>query len=293
MKKVEHVEHIITGYTRLVGLLGKPISHSKSPRTQNLGFAKAGQDAVYLTFEVDQTNLEAAVQAMRTLNVLGFNVTMPNKQAVIPYLDELSEEAKLIGAVNCVSNANGILKGYNTDGIGFVDNLKNHNISVEGKRIVAGGAGGAGCAVCVQLALSGVKELVIYDMEETRAKHLADVINQNVSTCKAEGKQMSEEALVQDLTAADLYVDCTPLGMKPHEGEAVISSPEQLPKDLIVADITYAPVMTKLLQMAEQRGCRYVTGIGMMQQQAAAGFKIWTGVDMPLDYVLAVSEEEE
>lgn len=104
---------------------------------------------------------------------------------------------------------------------------------------------------------------------------------------------MSEEALVQDLTAADLYVDCTPLGMKPHEGEAVISSPEQLPKDLIVADITYAPVMTKLLQMAEQRGCRYVTGIGMMQQQAAAGFKIWTGVDMPLDYVLAVSEEEE
>jgi len=292
MEKVERVEHIIIGYTRLVGLLGSPISHSKSPRTQNLGFARAGQDAVYLTFDVDNTNLEDAVKAMRTLNVLGFNVTMPNKQKVLPYLDELSEEARLIGAVNCVSNVNGVLRGYNTDGMGCVDNFREQGVKFGGEKVIIGGAGGAGCAVGVQMALSGVRELVVYDVIEDAAKKLAQVVNENVKGCTATGKKMVEADFVEELKTAALYVDCTSMGMEPYEGQAVISSAEQLPKDLVVCDITYMPVMTKLLQLAEERGCRYITGIGMMQKQAAAGFKIWTGVDMPMDYVLAVTAEE-
>ena len=122
------MEHIITGYTTLYGLLGYPIKHSKSPRMQNLAFAKTGVDGVYLTFDVTRETLEDAVKAMRLLNVGGFQVTMPNKEAVLPLLDELSEEARLVGSLNVVKNTDGVLKGYNTDGMGFIMNLDQKGI---------------------------------------------------------------------------------------------------------------------------------------------------------------------
>ena len=276
---------MITGYTRLVGLLGYPIKHSKSPRMHNLSFGQLGVDAVYLTFDVEQSNLADAIKAMRTLNVLGFNVTMPNKQAVIPLLDELSEEARLIGAVNTVSNVDGVLKGYNTDGIGFVRNLNEHNIDYKTVKVVVGGAGGAGSAVAIQMALCDTPEMVIFDGNLEAAERLAKNINDNIKTCKATARLMNEADLVEELKTAGLYVDATPLGMAPLEDKAVISSPDQLPKDIVVTDLTYVPLKTKLLQMAEERGCKIVTGIGMMYHQGAEAERIWVDKEMPMDYI--------
>lgn len=286
------MEHIITGHTRLAGLLGYPIRHSRSPRMHNLAFDKLGIDAVYLTFEIDNDKLESAINAMRTLDVIGFNVTMPNKQKVIPYLDELSEEAKLIGAVNTVSNVNGKLKGYNTDAKGFMMNLDNHGVEYIGKKVVMSGAGGAGSAIAIQFALDGVKELVIFDMFEESAKRVAKIINDNTA-CKAIPYIMDEKHLSQEMHTTGLYVDATPLGMHPYEDQACVSSADMIPQGITVSDITYAPPMTKLLKMAESRGCKVVTGIGMMYGQGAIAFKIWTGQDMPIDYVRAQMEKED
>lgn len=290
--EINNYEHVITGHTRLVGLLGYPIKHSRSPRLQNLSFARNGIDLVYLTFDVHENNLEDAIKAMRTLNVAGFNVTMPNKQRVIPLLDELSEEARIIGAVNTVSHVDGVLKGYNTDGMGFIKNLEDNGVDCRGKRVVQCGAGGAGSACAVQMALSGAKELVILDVSLSSAQLLANNINKNIKGCKACAFTMEQEILLSELAGSDIYVDSTPLGMHPLEEQAVFTSPEQIPQELTVVDVSYSPVMTKLLKMAETRGCKYVTGIGMNYNQGAIAFKIWTGQDMPLDYVRAKMEAE-
>lgn len=278
-------QHVITGYTRLIGLLGKPIKHSKSPRMQNLAFAEIGVDCVYLTFDVDDSNLKEAIQAMRTLDVVGFNVTMPNKQTVIPFLDELSVEAMLIGSVNCVSNLDGVLKGYNTDGMGFVKNLDDHHVDYRGKKVVQSGAGGAGRAVAVQMALSGVAELSIFDVDEVAARTLCDTINQNIATCRATPHKQDETALIAEMRTAAIYADTTPLGMAPLEDKSAVTSADRFPEGIVVVDIVHTPPETKLLRLAASRGLECVNGIGMMFNQGAMGFKIWTGKDMPLEYV--------
>lgn len=279
------MEHVITGYTPLYGLLGYPIKHSKSPRMQNLAFAKTGVDGVYLTFDVDLNNLEDAVKAMRTLQVKGFQVTMPNKEAVLPFLDELSEEVKLIGSVNVVNNTDGTLKGYNTDGMGFIMNLEKRGIVYKGKKMVQIGVGGAGRAVAIQSALSGVSQLEVYDIDQKKAMEVAEIINQNIKGCKATGRLMTEDSVTKQLQDADIMVDCTPLGMAPLEDKASLSSFEHVPKRVTVVDICHTPPRTKLLAMAEEHGHQTVNGVGMMYCQGAKAFKIWTGADFPMDYI--------
>lgn len=279
------MEHVITGYTRLIGLLGYPIKHSKSPRMQNLSFAKMGADLVYLTFDVDEKNLADAIKAMRVLNAAGCQITMPNKAAILPLLDELSEEARLIGSVNTVKNIDGKFKGFNTDGMGFVSNLDDHGVEYKGKKIVMCGAGGAGRAVAVQLALSGVKELTIFDAVEKSAKDVAAIINDNIKTCVAAAYLFDEDHLSREMKTAAIYADCTPFGMAPFEDKAVVSSADKLPENIIVVDICHTPPRTKLLAMAESRGLKTINGIGMMYNQGAKAFNIWTGLNMPVDYV--------
>ncbi len=287
------LEYEITGHTRLIGLLGFPVKQSRAPKMHNLAFAKAGIDLVYLTFDVTNDNLADAVKAMRVLSVAGFNVTMPNKQAILPLLDELSKEARIIGAVNTVSNSGGILKGYNTDALGFIMNLDEHGVAYKAKKVVVGGAGGAGSACAVQLALGGAGLIALFDIDTERAKVLADKINQNIPACKAYALQADQASLVGELRDANVYVDATPLGMEPREEECVFNNAEQIPPHITVCEICYAPVMTKLLKMAESRGCKIVTGIGMNDYQGAAAFKIWTGEDMPLSYVRSRMAKED
>lgn len=290
------MKRAITGTTKLLGLLGYPISHSKSPRMHNLAFLKLGMDYVYLTFDVWEDNLEDAVKAMRTLNVKGFNVTMPNKKNILPLLDELSPEAQLIGAVNTVKNENGKFTGYNTDGMGYVQLLRDNKVDFKGKKMVICGAGGAGRAVAIQLALEGVKEIVLFDVIPEATNDTCNTINKNILGCRAIPYLYDEERLKTELQDAFMLINCTGLGMHPNEGASVISTPDTLPSGLIVSDIIYDPDKTRLLEMAEQKGCKTFNGLDMMFWQGAFAFKIWTGVDMPVAYVkeqMLVKDVEE
>lgn len=275
----------INGRTRLVGLLGTPIKQTKSPHMHNSAFQYLDLDYAYLAFEVGNEALKQALDGLKVLNAAGCNVTMPNKQTVLPLLDELSQEAKLIGSVNTVLNDSGKLIGYNTDGRGFVKNLEENGVKVKGKKFLVAGAGGAGRAVAIQLAIDGAAEIFLIDVNDDLAKEVCGTINNNIETCKATPAKVGEFDLKEKLKAVDVLVNCTPLGMYPNEDKSIVDSADMLYPELIVADIVYSPLKTKLLSMAEEAGCKTVTGIGMMIWQGALAFKIWTGVDMPVDYI--------
>ncbi|MBZ2175533.1 shikimate dehydrogenase [Schnuerera sp. xch1] len=275
----------IQGTTTLMGLIGYPLKHSKSPHMHNTAFEALGLDHVYMAFEIQDGFIKEALDAMRILNVGGFNITMPHKKEVVEYLDDISPDAKIIGSVNTVKNDNGKLIGYNTDGRGFVKALQENGIDFKGKKVVLAGAGGAARAVATQLAFDGAGELILFNRTLSSAEEIVNNINKNIPTCKSKALALNEAVLVEEIKDALVLVNCTSLGMKVTIDQAIISSPEKLPKDLFVADIVYDPNQTKLLKIAEKAGCRYMNGLMMMIWQGAIAFKIWTDKDMPIDLI--------
>jgi shikimate dehydrogenase len=251
----------------------------------NAAFACLGLEYAYLAFDTNEDNLEDVVKAMRVLKVRGFNVTMPNKKNVLPLLDEVTPEARMIGAVNTVLQENGRLIGYNTDGRGYVHALLETGVAVAGKRILLAGAGGAARSVTVQLAVDGAAEIVILNRTLSRAEAICSVIQKNVPACRVQALNLDEGTLRQRLRETDIFINTTALGMHPYEDQSVVTSPEMLHGDLIVSDVIYKPSKTRLLKIAEQAGCKTMNGLGMMIWQGAEAFKIWTGVDMPVDYI--------
>lgn len=278
----------ITGTTRLTGLLGFPVRHSKSPHIHNTAFQALGLDYVYMVFEVDHENLQDAVQAMKTLDVAGFNLTMPHKQKVIPMLDALSQEAGISGAVNTVKNENGKLTGYNTDGKGFIMALSNQGIEPAGKKFVILGAGGAGKSIAIQLALDGASELVIFNRSAEPAESLCALIQKEIPACRISQHRLDDARLKEELSTAAVLVNTTNIGMEPQAGKSLIMDPAMLPSNLFVAEIIYYPAKTKLMEVAEEAGCRTINGMDMLIGQAALAFNIWTGADMPTDVVKQV-----
>ncbi|NLY67297.1 MAG: shikimate dehydrogenase [Tissierellia bacterium] len=275
----------IQGTTGLMGLIGYPLKHSKSPHMHNTAFEALGLDYVYLAFEIKEGYLVDALKALKTLGAKGFNVTMPHKTKIVEYLDEISPDAKIIGSVNTVKNENGKLIGYNTDGRGFVKSLEEEGVEFKGEKIVLVGGGGAARAVATQLAFEGAGEIVLFNRTLSKAEEIIDNINKNIPACKGRALELNESVLVEEIQDAKVLVDCTSLGMKATIDQSIISSPEYLPKDLYVADIVYDPHQTKLLKIAEEAGCRYMNGLMMMIWQGAIAFKIWTGQDMPVDLI--------
>ena len=276
----------IQGTTRLLGLIGYPLKHSKSPHMHNTSFEALGLDNVYMAFEVGDGHIKEALEALKTLNALGGNITMPHKSKVVEHLDEISPDAKIIGSVNTIKiDENKKITGYNTDGRGLVKALEENDVDYKGKKVVMAGAGGAAKAVATQLAYDGVSELVLFNRTLSSAEAITNNINKNIPTCKARAEVMNEERLVEEMQDAAILLNATSLGMKATIDEAIISSPDQLPKDIFVADIVYDPDQTKLLKIAEQAGVRYMNGLMMMIWQGAIAFNVWTGEDMPVDLI--------
>ena len=266
------MESRISGHTKLFCLIGSPVGHSGSPAMYNYTFERLGIDAAYMAFDVPLDQVEAGVEAIKTLGVGGFNVTMPDKTAVSHLVDELSPAAKLIGACNTVTvDENGKLTGHNTDGVGFVRNLHEHGVEVKGKKLVVMGAGGAATAICMQTALDGAAEIAIfnrtgydfYSNGELTVKKLAEAVNH-----------------------CDILVNATKVGMKPLEDQSLID-PSLFRPDLVVADTVYNPRETRMIQEAKAAGCKIALGgIGMLLWQGVAAFKLYTGKDMPAQEVL-------
>lgn len=286
------MEKRISGHTGLLALIGSPVGHSGSPAMYNYCFQKYGLDYAYMAFDVKETDVKSALDAMRLFQMRGMNVTMPDKVEAAKYMDELSPAAKLIGAVNTIVNENGKLIGYNTDGEGFVNNLRDYGGEVTDKRIVVAGGGGAATAIIVQCALDGAKEITIFNKKDhffARMEETAEKIRQAVPGCAIQVLDIDDTAkMTEEIKACDLFINATIVGMKPMEDQSVVKDLSALRPGLWVADIVYNPEETKLLKDAKEAGCICVGGKGMLIWQGASAFKLYTGMDMPVEEVKEV-----
>lgn len=282
------MEKRITGHTELIGLMAYPIRHSSSPAMHNAAFAKLGLDYAYLAFEVDNDSLEGAVQGIRSLKLVGSNVSMPNKTVVHKYLDKLSPAAEMCGAVNTIVNEDGVLTGHITDGTGYMMSLKDNGVDVIGKKMTIVGAGGAATAIEIQAALDGVAEISIFNRKDefwANAEETVRKINEKTN-CKAQLFDLADlDKLKEEIASSYIFTNATGMGMKPLEGKTYIPDKSFLRPDLIVSDVVYYPRETELLRMAKEVGCKTMNGLGMMLFQGAAAFKMWTGEDMPIEYM--------
>lgn len=281
----------ITGHTELIGLIAYPIRHSSSPAMHNEAFAKLGLDYAYLAFEVENKDLEDTIKGFRAMKVRGCNVSMPNKTVVHKYLDKLSPAAELCGAVNTVVNDNGVLTGHITDGIGCMLALKDAGVDVIGKKITIVGAGGAATAIQVQAALDGVAEISIFNVKDKFFENAEKTVNKlrEKTNCKVNLYDLADlDQLKEEIASSVLFINATGMGMKPLEGQTYIPDTTFFRPDLVVLDIVYVPRETALLKLAKEAGCRTLNGLEMMLFQGAAAFKLWTGKEMPIEYMKEV-----
>lgn len=280
----------IDGRTGLFCLIGSPVGHSGSPAMYNYSFQKTNLNEAYLAFDVKLEQTEAAVNGLKTLGCKGFNVTMPCKTKMAELADELSDAAALIGACNTVVIKEGKLYGHNTDGIGFVRNLKEHGVDVKDKVMTVMGAGGAATAIQVQSALEGAGKIYIFNRKDefyANAEKTAGRIKEKLPNIEIEVYPLEDkDTLYEKIKESDILVNATKVGMKPMEDQSLIEDTSVFRPDLVVADAVYNPRETKMLQEAKKEGCSIVLGgIGMLLWQGEAAFHIFTGENMPAEEV--------
>lgn len=276
----------------MLGLIGSPVEHSKSPAMYNHCFAKYDLDWAYLAFDIPQEQSGAAVQAIRTLHMRGANVTMPCKSAVIPYLDRLSPEAQVIGAVNVIVNDSGVLTGYNTDGMGYTQNLRRHGAEVKGKRIVLLGGGGAASAIVGQAALEDAAEIAVFNRRDEfwpRVEQTLQAIAKAAPGCTLSLHNLDDkDNLFQVIRHSDILSNATRVGMAPYEDQSIITDISWFRPELVVTDVVYAPPETKMLRNAKAAGCKTCDGLGMLLCQGAEVFRLYSGLEMPIEEIRAL-----
>ncbi len=279
----------ISGKTRLLGLIGSPVEHSKSPAMYNYCFEKWNLDYKYLAFDVPRERMGEAIQAFRTFHMKGANITMPCKQEVLQYLDEVTPAAKLVGACNTIVDHDGVLTGYITDGEGYVENLRQEGVSIKGKKITLLGAGGVSSAIQAQALLDGAREIAVFNQRdafwEQAEKKVAEyqaAFPQQKITLHNLG---DAEDLAEEIRTSDILSNATRVGMHPLEEVSLIADQSLFREGLVVTDVVYEPEETKLLREAKAAGCKVVNGLGMLIYQGAAAAKLYTGLDMPVEEV--------
>lgn len=268
----------IKGSTNIVGLIGHPVEHSFSPPMHNAAFQKLGMDYAYVAFDVNPENLKSAIEGARSLNIRGFNVTIPHKIAVMEFLDEIDDVANLIGAVNTIDFKS--MKGYNTDGIGAVKAIEEVT-SIKNRNVIVAGAGGASRAISFYIAKYGADKLTILNRNVSKAESLAGDVSSSGLIDETGFDSISN--IGSYLSDADILIDTTPLGMHPHINDEPIASAEDMHEDLTVFDAVYNPNETVLLKEAIKAGSKPVYGIKMLLYQGAESFRIWTGREPPVN----------
>ena len=274
----------ITGTTRLVGVFGYPVKHSLSPPMHNAAFRALGLDWCYVPFEVEPQRLAEATRGVAALGMVGVNVTIPHKEAMASLIDELRGDAQALGAVNTVHCDGGRLIGYNTDGDGFLGSLASIGFDPAGKVAAVLGAGGASRAVCLALAHAGAGEIRVANRTSRRSEELTRLVSQvaergSIITTVAWGR----DGIGQALRGADLLVNATSVGMWPDQEKMPPVRQEDLRAELVVCDLVYRPLETSLLRQAAGRGCLTLGGAKMLALQGAVSFRIWTGVEPPVE----------
>ena len=268
--------------TELIGLVGHPIKHSYSPFIQNYALDVMNLDYVYLPFDVPVENLKNAVNAVLALRMKGLNVTLPHKEKIIKHLDELSEEASIIGAVNTIVNDHGKLIGYNTDAFGIIETLNPFKDKITGSKVSVIGAGGSARAVIYTL-LRHFKpdEINIINRTQQRADTLVNDFSVKMRYDCFHTYELFPPDNVKILSSSKLIVNATTIGMFPDVEDTVTDLDESFNDEQIVFDLIYNPTKTRLLKLAESQGAKVVGGLKMLTSQAAKSFELWTGMEMP------------
>lgn len=280
----------LDGYTRLAAVVANPIKHSISPFIHNTAFEATATNGVYVAWEIETSDLEQTIRNIRRYQMFGINLSMPYKEQVIPYLDELSDEARLIGAVNTVVNHDGILIGYNTDGKGFFKSLPSFTIT--GKKMTLLGAGGAAKSILAQAILDGANQISVFVRESSmeKTKSYLDRLEEQTGF-KVDLYALEDVSELQARIAeSDLLVNATSVGMDGQSSpvpESIV-----LPETLLVADIIYKPFETPFLKLARSQGNPAVNGLGMLLHQAAEAFQLWTGKEMPTEVIWQSLQEK-
>ena len=264
----------------LTGVFGDPVDDNPTCVLEEAAYAALGLNYRYLTIKVLPEDLETAMASVRAMHFRGINLTIPHKIKVIPMLDELSEAAQIIGAVNTVVNDNGRLTGENTDGKGFTTALKNGGVKISGTRIMVLGAGGAARAICVECALNGASHITIVNRTQGSGSELADLINEKTE-CKAQYVPWTENLAVPEGT--DILINATPIGFTPAHMQRPDIDYDTIREGMVAADVVFDPVDTLFLEECGKHGARCFNGIGMLVQQGALNFTMWTGKEAPVD----------
>ena len=276
----------VDGHTALAFLFGDPVSHSLSPAMHQAAFRALGLNAVYLPWGVTPARLPDAIRGLRSLqNFLGANLTIPHKEAVIPFLDGLTPDALSIGAVNTIIHEGELLRGDNTDAAGFLASLSPIlPRALTGSTAVLFGAGGAARAVALGLAQAGCGRLRILNRSRERAEELAAAVTRHVPACGVSAAPLDSDTRLD--TEADLVVNTTAVGLHPSDPPLFVY--ESLDARAVVCDLIYRPPETPLLAAARRRGCRTLNGLGMLLEQGALAFERWTGRPAPRAIMRAV-----
>lgn len=280
----------ITGETKVTGIIGYPLTYTLSPVMHNRAFDVLGINYRYLPFVVEEANLAAAINGIKALNIRGVNVTMPHKERVMDVLDEVTPEAEAIGAVNTILNEGGRLIGYNTDGMGFIQSLREASFEPAGKTAILLGVGGGAKAVAVALAQAGAKSIAIVSRSIDKAEGLKARLQAVIKDVDIKTLTYNDN-LADIFQVGDLVVNATPVGMK-ESGDLLPVPLELIRAQHVVYDLIYTPPMTALLKGAQDKGARAVNGLGMLLHQAAAAFEIWTGFSAPTEEMRRALLEE-
>ena len=273
----------------LVGVFGHPVAENPTVVMQEAAFQELGLNWRYLTIEVYPEDLEDAMKGLRAMNMRGINLTIPHKVAILEYLDEVAPDAALIGAVNTVCREENKLIGENTDGKGFLRSLRDDaGIDPAGKRVVVLGAGGAARAITVELALAGAQQITLVNRTVERGEELVQLLNEKTSTTASFVQWDTEYEIPSD---TDILVNATSIGLFPNVSKKPEIVYDTITKEMVVCDVIPNPPHTPFLREAESRGAKTLDGLGMLVYQGAIGFKMWTGLEAPIDVMYQALKE--
>lgn len=267
-------ELVVNGKTKVLGIIADPVEHSKSPLLHNYISVFKDMNTIYVPFRVSKEKLSMAIDGIRALNIVGVNVSIPHKNSIMKYIDEVSQEAKLMKAVNTVRNVDGRLYGFNTDGYGFKKSFEEESeVSLKGSRVVVLGAGGAAGAIAVKVALEGAEKITILNRTKEKAQELSEYIAKEVGAYTEYGV-MEYAPIKRAISESSIIINTTSIGMYPEVDNSPIDCEDILSKEQVVYDIVYNPVKTKLLLKAEEKGCKAINGLGMLFYQGVQAYEI-------------------
>lgn len=272
----------ISGKARICGIIGDPVEHTMSPVMHNAAFNKLGLDFIYIPFLVKKEFLKEAIEGMKAMNIRGLSVTQPHKVEVMKLLDSIDPLAEKMGTVNTIVNDSGILTGSNTDADGFLRGLLENGIEPTGKNVVVLGAGGASRAVSFILADRGANLVILNRLLELEwAESLAERISDSLNV-KVEALELTSNNLKKAIVEADILVNTTNVGMSPDTDKTLVD-PDLLRQGLVVYDVIYNPIKTRLLKEAEKAGAKIISGLDMLVYQGVIAFEKWTGQKAPVE----------